>query len=93
MPVSLAGNLTSLHRPKTALGWRSSPGRAVLRVRLQWTTLCVAQALAAAQDTVEIRRRLARALPEAHEPDLATALNNLGLRLAGVGQVKQAGRR
>ena len=37
-------------------------------------------ALAAAQEAVEIHRRLAAERPDAFLPDLATSLNNLGKR-------------
>jgi tetratricopeptide (TPR) repeat protein len=40
------------------------------------------EALAASQEAVDIRRRLAQTRPDAFLPDLATSLNNLGIRLS-----------
>ena len=44
------------------------------------------EALAATEETAEIRRRLAKANPAAFEPDLALTLNNLGVHLAETGR-------
>jgi Tetratricopeptide repeat len=48
------------------------------------------EALAAAEEAVVIRRRLAEANPAAYLPDLAMSLNNLGTFLSGVGRREQA---
>ena len=48
------------------------------------------EALAAAGEAVEIRRRLAAARPDAFEPDLAMSLNNLGRMLSGAGRPEEA---
>ncbi len=48
------------------------------------------EALAAAQEAVDIRRRLAAARPDAFLPDLASSLNNLGNRLSELGRREQA---
>jgi len=48
------------------------------------------QALAATEQAVEIRRRLAATNPTAFEPDLATSLTNLGNRLSNLGRHEQA---
>jgi tetratricopeptide (TPR) repeat protein len=48
------------------------------------------EALAPAQEAVEVYRRLAQANPAAHEPDLAGALSNLGASLAQVGRREEA---
>ena len=42
-------------------------------------------ALAAIEEAVELHRRLTAANPAAHEPDLATSLDNPSLRLAEAG--------
>jgi predicted O-linked N-acetylglucosamine transferase (SPINDLY family) len=47
-------------------------------------------ALASAQEAVEIHRKLARSNPAAFLPDLATSLNNLGNRLSALGRQKEA---
>jgi tetratricopeptide (TPR) repeat protein len=47
-------------------------------------------ALAATQEGVDIRRRLARTRPDAFLPDLATSLNNLGNRLSDLGRREDA---
>ena len=47
-------------------------------------------ALAPAEEAVQIRRRLAQANPAAYEPDLARSLNNLGIRYSGVGRREDA---
>jgi hypothetical protein len=44
------------------------------------------EALAAAQEAVQIRRELAGARPEAFRPDLAASLNNLATRLSELGR-------
>lgn len=44
------------------------------------------EALTAAEQSLEIRRRLAAANPAGREADLARSLSNLGLVLSGVGQ-------
>ncbi|MFE3205842.1 tetratricopeptide repeat protein [Embleya sp. NPDC059237] len=44
------------------------------------------QALTADEHALDICRRLARANPAAHEPDLATSLNNLSIRFGAVGR-------
>ncbi len=49
-----------------------------------------AEALAATQEAVEIRRALARANPQAFRPDLAGSLNNLGIRLSDLGRREEA---
>jgi tetratricopeptide (TPR) repeat protein len=48
------------------------------------------EAVAAAQEAVDIRRRLAAARPDAFLPDLAMSLNNLGARLSGLGRRDEA---
>ncbi|MBL7519161.1 tetratricopeptide repeat protein, partial [Frankia sp. CNm7] len=48
------------------------------------------EALAAGEQGVEIRRRLAGANPAAFEPDLAAALTNLGAMLSGLGRREEA---
>jgi tetratricopeptide (TPR) repeat protein len=48
------------------------------------------EALAATEEAVEIRRRLATDSPAAHEPDLATSLSNLGAGLSAVGRPQEA---
>jgi len=48
------------------------------------------QALAASEEAVAIRRRLAEARPDAFLPDLATSLNNLSNRLGELGRQEQA---
>ena len=48
------------------------------------------EALAAAQEAVNIRRDLARARPEAFTPDLAMSLNNLANVLAALGRREEA---
>ena len=47
-------------------------------------------ALAAAQEAVDIRRRLAADRPDAFLPDLAGSLNNLGARLSDLGRREEA---
>ncbi len=44
-----------------------------------------AGALEAVRESVEIRRRLASESPARYEPDLASSLNNLSVRLSGTG--------
>ena len=48
------------------------------------------EALAAAQEAVDIRRALAAARPEAFTPDLAGSLNNLAGALSELGQREEA---
>ncbi|MGH3848406.1 MAG: tetratricopeptide repeat protein, partial [Pseudonocardiaceae bacterium] len=48
------------------------------------------EALAATQQAVEIRQRLAQANPAAYEPDLASSLNSLGVKLSKLGQHREA---
>jgi tetratricopeptide (TPR) repeat protein len=48
------------------------------------------EALAATQEAVDIRRRLAQARPDAFLPDLAMSLNNLGIRLSNLGRLEEA---
>ncbi|MGX2996531.1 tetratricopeptide repeat protein [Streptomyces sp. JNUCC 64] len=48
------------------------------------------EALAVAEEAVEIRRRLAVGSPAAHEPGLAVSLSNLGTYLSGVGSRVEA---
>jgi tetratricopeptide (TPR) repeat protein len=48
------------------------------------------EALAAAKETVQIRRELASARPEAFKPDLAMSLNNLAPMLSALGQREDA---
>ncbi len=48
------------------------------------------EALAAAQEAVNIYRELAETAPDAFRPNLAMSLNNLGNRLAAVGQRDEA---
>jgi tetratricopeptide (TPR) repeat protein len=48
------------------------------------------EALAAAQEAVAIRRRLAAARPDAFLPDLAMSLNNLGAGLGNLGRRDEA---
>ena len=47
-------------------------------------------ALAATQEAVEIRRRLAADRPDAFLPDLAASLNNLGAMLSDLGRREEA---
>jgi Tetratricopeptide repeat len=47
-------------------------------------------ALAAAQEAVDIRRRLAAERPDAFRPDLAMSLNNLGNRMSDLGRREDA---
>ena len=47
-------------------------------------------ALAAAQEAIDIYRRLAAERPDAFLPDLATSLNNLGNRLSDLGRREDA---
>jgi tetratricopeptide (TPR) repeat protein len=48
------------------------------------------EALAASQEAVDIRRRLAQTRPDAFLPDLASSLNNLGIRLSNLGRREEA---
>ncbi|MFV2198857.1 tetratricopeptide repeat protein, partial [Nocardiopsis sp. LOL_012] len=48
------------------------------------------EALAPAHEAVTIRRTLADQAPAAYLPNLATALNNLAIRLAEVGRREEA---
>lgn len=48
------------------------------------------EALTATRQAMDIRRRLADTNPDAFEPDLATSLNNLGLRLEEMGRREEA---
>jgi tetratricopeptide (TPR) repeat protein len=48
------------------------------------------EALQAAQEAVEIRRRLARQYPEAFLPDLAESLGAYGKALLGLGRTPEA---
>ncbi|MFG2284062.1 tetratricopeptide repeat protein [Streptomyces asoensis] len=48
------------------------------------------EALTAAEEAVEIYRRLAAGNPAAHEPDLAASLSNLGVQLAAAGRRGEA---
>ena len=48
------------------------------------------EALQATAEAVEIRRRLAAQRPDAFLPDLATSLNNLGMRLSNLGRREEA---
>ncbi|MGH4010806.1 MAG: tetratricopeptide repeat protein [Pseudonocardiaceae bacterium] len=48
------------------------------------------QALAATTEAVEVYRRLAGVNPAAFEPDLASALNNLGMMLSNLGRREEA---
>jgi hypothetical protein len=47
------------------------------------------EALAAAQEAVDIRRRVAAARPDAFLPDLAMSLNYLGTMLSDLGRRSQ----
>ncbi|MBY0275544.1 tetratricopeptide repeat protein, partial [Candidatus Binatia bacterium] len=47
-------------------------------------------AVAAAQEALDLHRRLAKARPDAFEPDLATSLNNLGAMLSDLGRREDA---
>ena len=47
-------------------------------------------ALAASQEAVDIRRRLAQSRPDAFLPDLASSLNNLGGDLSNLGRREDA---
>ncbi|MGD8450188.1 MAG: tetratricopeptide repeat protein [Phycisphaerae bacterium] len=51
---------------------------------------CREEALAASQEAVDIRRRLAATRPDAFLPYLATSLNNLGNRLRELGRREEA---
>jgi tetratricopeptide (TPR) repeat protein len=48
------------------------------------------EALAATAEAVELRRTLAAARPDAFLPDLASSLNNLGIRLSALGRREEA---
>ncbi|MBK7387229.1 MAG: tetratricopeptide repeat protein [Methanothrix sp.] len=48
------------------------------------------EALAPAQQAVEILRKLAQSNPAAFLPDLATSLNNLGIFLSALGRREDA---
>jgi tetratricopeptide (TPR) repeat protein len=48
------------------------------------------EALAASQEAVDIRRRLAQTRPDAFLPDLATSLNNSGAMLSNLGRREEA---
>jgi tetratricopeptide (TPR) repeat protein len=48
------------------------------------------EALAAAQEAVQIRRALAAARPEAFTPDLARSLSNLAAMLSELGRREEA---
>ena len=48
------------------------------------------EALAAIQEAVEIRRRLAAGRPDIFRFDLAASLNNLANRLSGLGRREEA---
>jgi len=48
------------------------------------------EALAASEAAVSVRHRLAAANPAAYEPDLASSLNNLSVRLGHVGRGDEA---
>jgi tetratricopeptide (TPR) repeat protein len=48
------------------------------------------QALAATTEAVESYRRLGETNPDVFEPNLATALTNLGNQLSGLGRPEQA---
>jgi tetratricopeptide (TPR) repeat protein len=47
-------------------------------------------ALAATREAVDLYRTLATRNPDAFQPDLATSLNNLGVRLSALGQREPA---
>ena len=47
-------------------------------------------ALVAAEEAVDLHRRLAAERPDAFTPDLATSLNNLANRLSGLGSREEA---
>jgi tetratricopeptide (TPR) repeat protein len=48
------------------------------------------EALAASQEAVDIRRRLAQTRPDAFLPDLAMSLNNSGAMLSNLGRREEA---
>jgi tetratricopeptide (TPR) repeat protein len=48
------------------------------------------EALAASQEAVDIRRRLAQTRPDAFLPDLAASLNNSGAMLSNLGRREEA---
>ncbi|RSN29795.1 hypothetical protein DMH12_38765, partial [Streptomyces sp. WAC 04229] len=48
------------------------------------------EALTAAEEAAEIRRRLAQDNPATYEPNLADSLSNLGIRLAETGRRSEA---
>ncbi|MBF0394756.1 MAG: tetratricopeptide repeat protein, partial [Alphaproteobacteria bacterium] len=48
------------------------------------------EALEATREAADIYRRLAEARPDAFLPDLASALNNLGIRLSALGRREEA---
>jgi tetratricopeptide (TPR) repeat protein len=67
--------------------------RAKLFDRLAWRLAnagLLPQALAAAEEAVGVYRRLVERNPAAYEPDLAGALNNLGICLSGLGRREEA---
>ena len=53
-------------------------------------TTGVEEARASLAEAVEIRRRLAGADPAAHEDELASSLNSLGIRLSDLGRTEEA---
>ncbi len=48
------------------------------------------EALASSEEAVDIRRKLAEANPQAFLPDLASSLNNLGIRLSDLDRREEA---
>jgi tetratricopeptide (TPR) repeat protein len=48
------------------------------------------EGLAASEEAVSVYRRLAAASPAAYEPDLASSLNNLSVRLTEAGRREEA---
>jgi tetratricopeptide (TPR) repeat protein len=66
-------------------GWLLELARHLTSVGGRWE-----EALQAAQEAVEIRRRLAQDRPDAFLPDLAGSLNNLGNRLSALGRREEA---
>ncbi|MCB9388878.1 MAG: tetratricopeptide repeat protein [Acidimicrobiia bacterium] len=83
------GECTSCDKPHPKTG-ASSPGRSTTSPSgfLRWDA--AREALQPATQAANLYRTLAEQNPAAYNPDLASALNNLAVRLSGVGRRDEA---
>lgn len=94
--LSLEVELALVDAERRAIVSTDEPGGAELARRLSNLGVRLSQlnrreeALAAAQEAVALRRALARARPDAFNPDLAASLSNLGNRLSALNRREDA---